>query len=118
MQESWNDYTNILRENKNPAVQSFTLAILNILSDVSFEVITNNNLEQKFIEQEKRQLSEHLQKAFANRVVNFTVKVTDTPVEAVAAEKTLSKKDQFIMMAEEYPLIKELKDKLKLDLDY
>lgn len=118
LQESWNEYTNILRENKNPAVQSFTLAMLNILSDTSFEVITNNNLEQKFVEQEKRLLSEHLQKAFANRVVNFTVKVTDTPLEATAPEKTLSKKDQFIMMAEEYPLIKELKDKLKLDLDY
>lgn len=118
LQESWNSYTEILRENKNPAVQSFILAKLNILSDASFEVITNNNLEHKFIEQEKRVLSEHLQKAFANRLVNFAVKVTDNPVEIAAPEKTLSKKDQFIMMAEEYPLIKELKDKLKLDLDY
>jgi DNA polymerase-3 subunit gamma/tau len=81
-------------------------------------VITNNNLEHKFIEGEKRLLSEHLQKVFANKLLNFTVKITDNPVELTPPEKTLSKKDQFLMMAEQYPMIRELKDKLKLDLDY
>lgn len=118
LQQAWNSYTDALKENKNPAVQSFSLAILNIVSDTSFEVITNNNLEQKFIEQEKRMLSEHLQKIFANRTISFAVKITENPSEAVPVEKAPSKKDQFLMMAEEYPLIKELKDKLKLDLDY
>ena len=118
LQESWNNYTNMLRENKNPASQSFVLAQLNILNDSSFEVITNNNLEQKFIEQEKRLLSEHLQKAFANKAVNFAVKITDNPVDFTPSEKTLSKKDQFILLAEQYPMIRELKEKLKLDLDY
>lgn len=118
LQESWNDYTTVLRENKNPALQSFVLAQLVILSDSSFEVITNNNLEQKFIEQEKRLLSEHLQKAFANKAINFTVKITDHPVDFTPSEKTLSKKDQFLLLAEQYPMIRELKEKLKLDLDY
>ncbi|MBL7699528.1 MAG: DNA polymerase III subunit gamma/tau [Chitinophagaceae bacterium] len=118
LQKAWNEYTEMLRENKNPAVQSFTMARLNIISDTSFEVITNNNLEHKFVEQEKRTLSEHLQKEFANRSILVTVKITDTPVETAPVEKTLSKKDQFMMMAQEYPLIKELKDKLKLDLDF
>ena len=118
LQESWNDYTNMLRENKNPALQSFVLAQLIILNDSSFEVITNNNLEQKFIEQEKRLLSEHLQKAFANKAINFTVKITDNPVDFTPSEKTLSKKDQFLLLAEQYPMIRELKEKLKLDLDY
>ena len=118
LQEAWNGYASLLRENKNPAAQSFDLAKLNILSDSSFEVITNNNLEHKFIEQEKRVLSEHLQKAFANKLLNFTVKITENPVEFTPPEKTLSKKDQFLMMTEQYPMIRELKDKLKLDLDY
>jgi DNA polymerase III subunit gamma/tau len=118
LQEAWNAYAGLLRENKNPAAQSFDLAKLNILSDSSFEVITNNNLEHKFIEQEKRVLSEHLQKAFANKLLNFTVKITENPVEFTPPEKTLSKKDQFLMMTEQYPMIRELKDRLKLDLDY
>ena len=118
LHEAWRIYTNKLKENKNPAAQSFELAKFNVLSDLSFEVITNNNLEHKFIEGEKRLLSEHLQKVFANKLLNFTVKITDNPVEFPPPEKTLSKKDQFLMMAEQYPMIKELKDKLKLDLDY
>jgi DNA polymerase III subunit gamma/tau len=118
LQEAWNSYTAQLKENKNPAAQSFELAQLIILTDSSFEVITNNNLEHKFIEQEKRILSEHLQKAFANKLLNFTVKITENPVEFTPAEKTLSKKDQFLMMTEQYPMIRELKERLKLDLDY
>ena len=118
LQEAWNNYTMRLKESKNPAAQSFELAQLNILSESSFEVITNNNLEHKFIEQEKRILSEHLQKTFANKLLNFTVKITENPVEFTPAEKTLSKRDQFLMMTEQYPLIKELKERLKLDLDY
>ena len=118
LQEAWSSYTTRLRENKNPAAQSFDLAQLNILTESSFEVITNNNLEHKFIEQEKRLLSEHLQKTFENRLLNFTVKITEKPVEFTSPEKTLSKKDQFLMMTEQYPMIRELKDKLKLDLDY
>lgn len=118
LQQAWKAFTDILRENKNPAVQSFMMATLNILSDSSFEAITNNNLEHKFIEQEKRVLCEYLQKTFANRSLTVTVKITDNPVEAAPLEKTISKKDQFLMMTQEYPLVKELKDKLKLDLDY
>jgi DNA polymerase-3 subunit gamma/tau len=118
LKEVWSAYAGKLRENKNPAVQSFELATLNIVSENSFEVVTNNNLEQKFIEQEKRLLSEHLQQIFANRQLHFAVKVTDNPSEIQNVEKPLSKKDQFLMLVEQYPMIKELKDKLKLELDY
>lgn len=114
----WQQYADTLRENKNPAVQSFELATLNILTENSFEVISNNNLEQKFIEQEKRLVSEYLQNVFGDRTLHFSVKVTDNPVEAAPIEKTLSKKDQYLLMIEQYPMIKELKDRLKLELDY
>jgi DNA polymerase-3 subunit gamma/tau len=118
LQEAWDMYTKILKENKNPAEQSFKMASLHILSESHFEVIANNNLEQKFIEQEKRVLSEHLQKHFCNKTLHFAVKITDRPVELNLGEKTLSKKDQFNLMVEQYPLVKELKDRLKLELDY
>jgi len=118
LQETWEMYTKILKDNKNPAEQSFKMATLNILSDCHFEVITNNNLEQKFIEQEKRILSEHLQKHFCNKTLHFAVKITDNPVVHDPGEKTFSKKEQFLMMVEQFPMVKELKDRLKLELDY
>ncbi|MEO8583105.1 MAG: DNA polymerase III subunit gamma/tau [Flavitalea sp.] len=118
LKEGWDAYTMLLKENKNPAAQSFEMAKLNILSECSFEVIANNNLEQKFIEQEKRVLSEHLQKFFCNKALHFAVKISENPVEFNPGEKTLSRKEQFILMIEQYPMVKELKDRLKLELDY
>jgi DNA polymerase-3 subunit gamma/tau len=34
------------------------------------------------------------------------------------AEEHLNARQQYLRMIEEYPLVKELKDRLKLDLDY
>jgi DNA polymerase-3 subunit gamma/tau len=118
LQEAWKLFTESLKNNNNPAAQSFMLAELNILSEGNFEVITNNNLEQKFIEQEKRLLSEFLQEKFRNKLLHFTVIVSDNPVHAEAGERPLSRKEQFAAIVDQYPLVKELKDRLKLELDY
>lgn len=118
LKETWQLYADKLRENKNPAVQSFELATLNVIDENSFEVVSNNNLEQKFIEQEKRMVSEYLQNCFGNKLLHFNVRINETPAEAVEVEKTLSKKDQYLLMIEQYPMIKELRDRLKLELDY
>jgi DNA polymerase-3 subunit gamma/tau len=34
------------------------------------------------------------------------------------AARTLSSKEQYLKIIEEYPLVKELKDRLRLELDY
>ncbi len=116
--EAWQQFTEQLGEDKNPAVQSFERATLKILGENSFEVIANNNLEQKFVEQEKRKASEYLQHFFGDKTLHFAVLVTEKPIEFVETDKTLSKKDQYLLMIEHYPIIKELKEKLKLELDY
>ena len=62
LQELWKQYTAQLAQNKSSAVKSFELATLEIKDENNFEAISNNSLEQIFIEQEKRVLSEFLQK--------------------------------------------------------
>jgi len=114
----WDIFANKLKEARNPAFQSFDNAELRILDPGSFEVVTNNNLEQRFIEQEKRGASEYLQESFHNRALFFSVVVTGNPKDYVAPEKTLSKRDQYVLMVEQYPIIKDLKDSLRLELDY
>jgi len=116
--KAWAGYAQQLRENKNPAVQSLELAVLRILDASNFEVVTANNLEQKFIEQEKRTLSEFLQKEFANRTISFTVIVEERPDTEEPVERPLNTREQFLQIVEQYPLVKELKDRLKLELDY
>jgi DNA polymerase-3 subunit gamma/tau len=118
LKQHWEGYTNILREKKNPAVQSFDLARLTITTDNSFEVLSNNNLEHRFIEQERRFLSEFLQEKFNNRSLNYSISVSEIPVHHIQMEKTLNKKEQFLQIVEQYPIIRELKDRLKLELDY
>lgn len=116
--KAWAAYAQQLRENKNPAVQSLELAVLRIMDANNFEVVTANNLEQKFIEQEKRTLSEYLQKEFANRTISFTVIVEERPDTEEPVERPLNTREQFLQIVEQYPLVKELKDRLKLELDY
>ena len=74
LQEAWNIFTHQLKEKKNPAAQSFELATLEIINEGYFDVITNNNLEQRFIEQEKRQLCEYLQQFFHNKSLTLAIK--------------------------------------------
>ncbi len=115
---AWQQYADSLRENRNPAVQSLELAALRIIDAHTFEVSSNNNLEQRFIEQEKRGISDHLQQVFANKAISFTVIVEEKAQPDEPAGRPLNKREQFMQIVEQYPLVKELKDRLRLELDY
>jgi DNA polymerase III subunit gamma/tau len=115
---AWQQYADSLRENRNPAVQSFELASLRIVDAHTFEVSSNNNLEQRFIEQEKRGISDHLQQVFANKAISFTIIVEEKARPDEPAGRPLNKREQFMQIVEQYPLVKELKDRLRLELDY
>ena len=117
LQQHWANFSQKLKDNKNPAAQSFDMAQLVITSENSFEIVTNNNLEQKFIEGERRELSEYVQQQFNNRTLMFTIVVTDNPAAFVPTEKPLSTKEQYIKIIEQYPLVNELRSKLKLGFD-
>jgi DNA polymerase III subunit gamma/tau len=118
LMDIWNRFTTDLKMNKNSAAQSFEGAEIRILDEQRFEILTNNNLEQKFIEQEKRKLSDLLHEKFQNRNISFSVTIREQSSNHIHMEKTWSKKEQFHQIVEMYPLVKELKDKLKLELDY
>lgn len=118
LMEVWNQFTADLKKNKNSAAQSFEGAEIRVLDDQRFEIVTNNNLEQRFIEQEKRKLSDLLQEKFSNKNISFSVSIREQTAGSVQLERTWSKREQFNQIAELYPLVKELKDKLKLELDY
>jgi DNA polymerase III subunit gamma/tau len=118
LQELWKQYTAQLVQNKSSAVQSFELATLEIKDENNFEAISNNSLEQKFIEQEKRVVCEFLQKGFNNKKLSFIVSIRENNSTAETHPQTFSKRDQYLKIVEQYPLVGELKDRLKLELDY
>jgi DNA polymerase-3 subunit gamma/tau len=118
LQKAWAEYIIKLKEAKNPAAQPFQLAILRIKDDNSFEAVTANNIEQKFIEQDRNKLFAFLQEKLQNRLLQFNVTIEEKADDRPPIEIPLNAKEQFQKMAEQYPLVKELKDRLRLDLDY
>jgi len=118
LQEVWNHFTSELKKNNNSAAQSFEGAELRILDPQRFEILTNNSLEQRFIESEKRKLADLVLEHFNNKNLSFSVSVRENANTHIHLEKTLSKREQFNQIVDSYPLVKELKDKLKLELDY
>jgi len=118
LQQAWNAFTILLKEGKNPAGQSFDLAVLRIRDESSFEIVTPNNLQLKFIESERVRLSEYLQQQFNNRQLTFFILIEENLELQHKVEIPLNTKEQYLRIVSEYPLVKELKDRLRLDLDY
>lgn len=118
LRQAWTDYIIKLKEAKNPAAQPFEMAVLRIKDENSFEAVTANNIEQKFIEQDRNKLFAYLQQRLKNRLLQFNVIIEEKNGARPEIEITLTAKEQFQKMAEQYPLVKELRDRLKLDLDY
>jgi DNA polymerase-3 subunit gamma/tau len=118
LQQAWSEYIQTLREEKSPAVQPFQQAILRIRDANSFDAIAGNNIEKQFIEQNRNRLFSFLIDKLQNRLLQFSVVIEERPSDAVPADIPLTIKEQFQKMAEQYPMVKELKDRLRLELDY
>lgn len=115
----WESFINILAEKKNhSAVTNFRMATLQVISDNNVEIITESNIQQKFIENERAGLIDHLQGHFCNKQLVYTLTLIEKEQEMVITERPLNTKEQYQKLAEEYPLVKELRDRLKLELDY
>jgi DNA polymerase-3 subunit gamma/tau len=118
LEKEWTAFTKQLKEKKNPAAQSFENARLHLINDNTFEVSTPNNLEQKFIEQERTSLTDFLQKNLNCKQLQYSIVVNEQAAENIPDSFPPNAKEQFRNISEEYPLVKVLKEKLKLDLDY
>lgn len=116
---AWGLFVEKLISRKNhSAVTNFKMATLKVVDNNTLEIITSTNIQQKFIEQERADLVEHLQSHFCNRQLVYSVIIVESEQDYQPAERTLSSKEQYLKIIEEYPLVKELKDRLKLELDY
>jgi DNA polymerase-3 subunit gamma/tau len=119
LKEHWKCFTDKLKgELKHSVVTVFNNAKIDVINETHFCVTVSASLEQKFIEQEKTVLLEYLKGCFNNRNVGFNIQVVELPKEVVATEVTMSSREKYQKVIEQYPMIKELKDRLKLELDY
>ena len=117
---AWAAFTARLRANNNhSAANNFKTAVPKVAGPASILITSHNVISQKFIESERADLTEHLQGWFANRTLTWQVIVEESDAPATEPqEKALNTREQYQKIIDEYPLIKELKDKLRLELDY
>lgn len=119
LQRVWMQYADKLEEQqKHSATITFRTARLSIDTDNFFTITVFALTQQKFVEQEKMMLAPHVQEAFSNRSISFKVVVEEGEKEEVPASLLLNSRQRFERIAEKYPLLKELKEKLKLEIDY
>ena len=119
LQKAWTDYTETLFvEKKYPVVTQFKMAELRIDDEFNFTVITGGILQQRFIEMERSSLIPYMQKYFGNKLLKYSIEINEPEVGAEDSQKNLTSKQQYEMMILKYPLIKELKDRLKMEIDY
>ena len=103
---------------KHSSAGTFKSARLAIETDIRFTVTVSALTSQKFVEQERMMLLDHLQKEFNNRTITFDVLVEAGEQEDIPVHMRLNSKQKFEHIAAQYPLVKELKDRLKLEIDY
>lgn len=119
LQAAWKIFTQQLKDQCKPsAASNFELAVLRIVDGDSFEIISNTAIQQKFVEQERVFLLEYLQSHFNNKKLSFVLKVEAIDEQTTTTATLLSTREKFMRIAEQYPLVKELKDRLRLELEY
>ncbi|MFV0605347.1 MAG: DNA polymerase III subunit gamma/tau [Niabella sp.] len=119
LKKAWDAFVKKLKKEKNSAAQSFEMARLKILDENSFYVYTSSIIEHRFVDSCKNDASEFLQEKLQNTQLQFYIIRQENAAAKEAEEQNapLTSMQQYQMMIEKFPLIKELKSRLKLELD-
>ncbi|MFZ9418334.1 MAG: DNA polymerase III subunit gamma/tau [Sediminibacterium sp.] len=117
LQAVWNEYTAYLETTtKHSSAGTFKLAELQIEDPIHFTVTVPALVAQKFVEQERMNVMEKIWDRFQNRAIQFSILVAAGEKEDVPLHLRLNSKQKFERIAEQYPLVKELKDRLNLEV--
>jgi len=115
---AWTEYAAKLKEEKNPAGQNFEMAHLSVQDANSFIALVTNNIQLRFIEQQGLKVSQFLREKLQNHQLQFYIVMRENTDANASMAAPLTSREQFQKMTEQYPLVKELKDRLRLELDY
>jgi len=119
LNEAWESYINKLNsQNNHSAATNFKMAELSIIDQNTIEIITESKIQQKFIEGERAGLTDYLQSFFKNKFLKYSLKLVEKVTVDENQPKAMNTKEHFTNLSEQFPLIKVLKEKLKLDLEF
>jgi DNA polymerase-3 subunit gamma/tau len=105
------------KSNNTAVTNNLKGAALKIVDNNCIEIITETDIQKAFVETQRAHLVEHLQTYFNNRALTYQVTVVEKEYMERPQEQTLTRKQQYQKIIEEYPMVKELKERLKLELE-
>lgn len=120
LEQAWFGFGKELnKDGKNASVQKvFDLSVILLKDETNFDVEVGSNVNMKVIDQYRTQVMEKLQGIFNRKDLSFSITIRETLNEINDIPQAPGAKEQFLKLSEQYPLIRELKDKLGLELDY
>jgi DNA polymerase-3 subunit gamma/tau len=119
LNEHWEHFASkIKEEGKISQANAFTQSTLEIIDDSNFVIHVDSSLQEKFIEQEKMFLLEYLQRHYCNKQIDFTYLLRQTERKDLPLSITLNSKQKFERIAERYPLLKVLRDNLRMEIEF
>lgn len=115
----WEEFIDRFRQaNKMTVVSNLQLAVLKLLGTAEIGIVSRNIVQQRFMEEEKMAISEFFKQKFNNPTLILTLQLDESQQTQDLGPAPLSSREQFQHMAEQYPLVKELKDRLNMELDF
>ena len=99
-------------------VSNLQLAVISMLGPEEIGITSRNIVQFRFMEEEKLAISQFFKDKFRNNGLVLTLHLDESQQTADIGPAPLSSREKFAKMIEKYPLVKELKDKLNLELDF
>lgn len=119
MEAYWEEFIERFRQaNKMTVVSNLALAVLKLLGATEIGIVSRNIVQHRFMEEEKMAISEFFKQKFNNPTLVLTLQLDETQQVQDLGPAPLSSREQFQHMSEKFPLVKELKDRLNMELDF
>ncbi|NIG53121.1 DNA polymerase III subunit gamma/tau [Chitinophaga sp. Cy-1792] len=117
--EFWEEFIDRYRQaNKMTVVSNLALAVLKMLNADEIGIVSRNIVQFRFMEEEKLVISEFFKEKFNNPMIILTLQLDESQQTQDIGPAPLSSREQFQQMSEKYPLVKELRDRLGMELDF
>jgi DNA polymerase-3 subunit gamma/tau len=118
LQEAWGLFIDRLSaDNNHSSATNFKFAELRVIDANNFDIVAESVIQQKFIESERAALITHMQQFFENRFLKYNVLLEEKESFTEQPEVQKNTKERFALLASKFPLLKDLKEKLNLDLE-
>lgn len=116
LQAAWLAFADqLLAQSKHSASNTFRSALLTVETDDCFLIEVQAVTQKRIVEHEKMMLLDYLQKQFKNRQLTFRITV---PAQAKEVKRPPTSRERFELMIRKNQALLDLKDKLKLNIDY